>query len=73
MDENDAWETAEWEHSISASGAILNGTDIPLNLWDVFVGAATIKHWKVRANGFEFRVSENLSDVEPAMSVEFHH
>jgi hypothetical protein len=46
MDQDDSWEAAKWKHAISAAGALLDGSDVSLDVGDVLV----------RRSGVEMRV-----------------
>eukprot|EP00980_Cylindrotheca_fusiformis_P020912 scaffold7934_cov160-Cylindrotheca_fusiformis.AAC.2 len=73
MYQDNSWKASERKHAISAAGAVFDGANVTFDLRNMFVGPTTIKDGKVRTNGFEFGIRENLSDMETTVFIEIDH
>ena len=70
VDDDDLWSIREQHGVPCASSSVLDGSDVPLDGWDVIVSPCCLKEREGWAHQFKFGVGKERSDAESAVLVE---
>ena len=63
----------EWKDIVGTLGVIVQGMDIPFDLWHMLVCGATIQHWERWSQDLKFRVAGDGCHVKTTMMIKSNH